>query len=151
MKYSHPLHFHKFVMQLNEPKWDGGSAEHSFRALCWSRQQTHAKKYAWRAPMSRHVSLAWVTPFPPLLMMNDWACPGLVFHYDGQTGVSFLCIKARLTQGWLKDADVSRSAWAFIQHKRHVSIQGWPMSLLFWYIMDIPCFNLRMFPHSMKK
>lgn len=103
MKYSHPLHFHKFVMQLNEPKRDGGSAEHSFRALCWSQRQTYAKKYAWRAPMSRHVSLAWVTPFPPLLMMNDWACPGLVFHYDGQTGVSFLCIKGetnpRVTQG----------------------------------------------------
>lgn len=34
MKYSRPLHFHKFVMQLNEPKWDGGSAEYSFWVLC---------------------------------------------------------------------------------------------------------------------
>lgn len=63
MKYSHPLHFHKFVMELNERKWDGGSAEYGFWGVCCSRGPTCAKSTrGGGAPMRRRLSLAWVTP-----------------------------------------------------------------------------------------
>lgn len=152
MKYSRPLHFHKFVMQLSEPKWDGGSAEYSFWVLCWSQWQT----YALRAPVSRRVTLAWVSPSAHP-MNDEWlnvhmcARPLFSICEGGRRGFPFCALKARLAQGWLEDVDVSRKVWAFIQHKRHVWIQGCPMSLLFLYIMDILCFNLRMFPRSMEK
>lgn len=104
MKYSRPLHFHKFVMQLSEPKWDGGSAEYSFWVLCWSQWQT----YALRAPVSRRVTLAWVSPSAHP-MNDEWlnvhmcARPLFSITKGGQTGVSFLCIKGetgpRVTRG----------------------------------------------------
>lgn len=48
-----------------------------------------------------------------------------------------IAIKARVTGGWLRYANVSSRAWAFIQYKCHVSLQGWAMSLLSLWIINI--------------
>lgn len=45
----------------------------------------------------------------------------------GRRGFPLNAWNVRVT--WLRDANVSKSAWAFIQNKRHVSRQGWAMSL----------------------
>lgn len=152
MKYSRPLHFHKFVMQLSEPKWDGSSAEYSFWVLLLEPMTNVCVESANEQTRFLSMGQPFCTPYEWWMTERAHVCPAPVFHYErGRRGFPFCALKARLAQGWLEDVDVSRKVWAFIQHKRHVWIQGCPMSLLFLYIMDILCFNLRMFPRCMEK
>lgn len=66
MKYSCPLHFHEFVMELNKHKWDGSSAECGLWGVCCRKGQT----YVGRAPNEKVLLVNTAHSFPARLLFH---------------------------------------------------------------------------------